>query len=104
MYGNFEDQLPDGVAKEKYPEAYRLAKSQHNLNVWTFNKAIIGTNPGRWSLFPENDDTDVDIRAFITSSKVKDTSDKAENIIKLGDFAVFTSFLKRIIGSAAGGS
>ncbi|PPA05185.1 SIR2 family protein [Pseudomonas sp. MWU12-2312b] len=104
MYGNFEDQFPDGIAKEKYPEAYRLAKNQHNLNIWTFNKAIIGTNPGRWSLFPENDDADVDIRAFITSSKVDDTSDKTENIIKLGDFAVFTSFLKRIIGSTAGGS
>lgn len=104
MYGNFEDQLPDGVAKEKYPAAYRLAKNQHNLNIWTFNKAIIGTNPGRWSLFPENDDADVDIRAFITSSKVDATSDKTENIIKLGDFAVFTSFLKRIIGSTAGGN
>ncbi|MBX7276204.1 SIR2 family protein [Pseudomonas sp. ERGC3:01] len=104
MYGHFEDQLPDGVAKEKYPEAYRLAKNQHNLNIWTFNKAIIGTNPGRWSLFPENDDADVDIRAFITSSKVDDASERTENIIKLGDFAVFTSFLKRIIGSTAGGS
>lgn len=104
MYGSFEDQLPGGVAREKYPEAYRLAKNQHNLNVWTFNKAIIGTNLGRWSLLPEYDDSDADIRAFISSSKIDDTSDKKENIIKLGDFAVFTSFLKRIIGSAAGGA
>lgn len=104
MYGSFEGQLPNGEAKENYPEAYRLAKNQHNLNIWTFDKAIIGTNPGRWSLFPENDDADVDIKAFVTSSKIENTSDKMQNIVKLGDFAVFTSFLKRIIGSSAGGS
>ena len=53
--------------------------------------------------FLKNDDADVDIRAFVTSSKIDEESDKTENVIKLGDFAVFTSFLKRIIGSAAGG-
>ncbi|MCR8931610.1 SIR2 family protein [Pseudomonas sp. S11A4] len=104
MYGDFEDQLPEGVVRERYPEAYRLAKNQHNLNIWTFNKAIIGTTPGRWSLSPEYDDADTDLRAFISSSKIDDTSDRKENVIKLGDFAVFASFLKRIIGSTVGGA
>lgn len=102
MYGDFEDKPADGEAKERYPEAYRLAKNQHNLNVWTFDKAIIGTNLGRWSLFPENDDADSDIKAFVFSSKIDGTTGRNEDVVKLGDFAVFTSFLKRIIGSVAG--
>ncbi|MCZ8488371.1 hypothetical protein O9992_17200 [Vibrio lentus] len=31
----------DEGKKERYPEAYRLAKKRHNLNIWTFDKAII---------------------------------------------------------------
>ncbi|MGY1889301.1 SIR2 family protein [Pseudomonas jessenii] len=102
MYDEFNTQLPDGAIRERYPEAYRLAKNQHNLNIWTFNKAIIGTNPGRWALLPESDDADVDIRSFVTSSKSTDGTEKTEHAVKLGDFAVFTSFLKRLIGSATG--
>lgn len=33
---------------ERYPSAYRLAKKQHNLNVWTYDQAIIGTNLAEW--------------------------------------------------------
>ncbi|MDE1168499.1 MAG: SIR2 family protein [Pseudomonas sp.] len=104
MYGNFEEQISDDAAKEKYPEAYRLAKNQHNLNIWTFDKAIIGTNLGRWYPLPGNDDTDIDIRTFITSVNNDAKSGKTESLVKLGDFAIFTSFLKRIIGSAVGES
>ncbi|ANI54314.1 SIR2 family protein [Pseudomonas sp. DR 5-09] len=104
MYGDFEESLSATEQKERYPEAYRLAKNQHNLNVWTFNKAIIGTNIGRWALFPESDDSDVDIKAFVTSSTSGDESGRTVSSVKLGDFSVFTSFLKRIIGSAQGGS
>lgn len=102
MFGDYEEKLPDDSLREKYPEAYRLARNQHNLNIWTYDKAIIGTNPGSWSRDPLLDDADVDIKAFINLSKANDPSGTTNCHIKLGDFAVFTSFLKRIIGSPVG--
>lgn len=77
----------DSNNAERYPNAYRLAKAQHNLNIWTFDKAIIGTNPGFW-LRAKKDDDDLDLVKFTDH----------ESKIKLGDFAVFTDFLKKIIG------
>ena len=102
MFGDFEDKISDHPPKEKYPEAYRLAKNQHNLNIWTFDKAIIGTNLGHWHLFPGSEDADLDIRKFIDTVKNDDLPTKTQSFVKLGDFATFTNFLKRIIGSAAG--
>lgn len=84
---------------ERYPDAYRLAKKQHNLNIWTFDKAIIGTNLGDWKKSQNADDEDVDIASFITSTNKANTSDEYEDIVKLGDFSVFTSFLKKMIGT-----
>ncbi len=72
---------------ERYPKANKLAKDRHNLNIWTFDKAIIGTNIGDWKIQKTSDDTD--IKQFITP----------ENNVKLGNFAVFTDFLKMLIGN-----
>ncbi|WPC45512.1 hypothetical protein [Serratia marcescens] len=63
MYGDY---YIDG--NEKYPEAYRLAKNQHNLNIWTNDAAIIGTNYGKW-FYNENNDDDKEIFRFIKKSK-----------------------------------
>ena len=101
MYGDFDESLPDGSLREKYPEAYRLARNQHNLNVWTFDKAIIGTNTGAWQPL-DNDDADFDITSFIVSNRTDEPSVKMQHRVKLGDFAIFTSFLKRLIGLPAG--
>lgn len=73
---------------ERYPKANKLAKDRHNLNIWTFDKAIIGTNIGDWKTLKSSDDND--IKQFITPDN--------ENV-KLGDFAIFTDFLKMLIGS-----
>ncbi len=100
MFGNHEDDT-EGKAVEKYPEAYRLAKNQHNLNIWTFNKAIIGTNLGSWSNFTLSD-TDPDLQRFIHSSTASNNSGKVESLVKLGDFAEFTNFLKTLIGLQVG--
>lgn len=99
MFGNFETEATDSeVVLERYPEAYRLAKNQHNLNIWTFDRAIIGTNIGNW-MVPTNpqEEADGDLRQFISTSG----SDSNSNIrqIKMGDFAIFADFLKTIIGS-----
>lgn len=99
MYDRYEYLSESDALVEKYPAAYRLAENQHNLNIWTFDKAIIGTNLGCWRKVPDKDDGDLDLSKFICSNKKTDGSDGTENLIKLGDFAIFTDFLKKIIGT-----
>lgn len=75
---------------ERYSKANKLALDRHNLNVWTFDKAIIGTNFGDWRKQKSTDDNDI-LRFIITEEEVVK--------LKLGDFAVFTDFLKMLIGN-----
>lgn len=100
MYDQYECEIEgtDNLA-ERYPDAYRIAKKQHNLNIWTFDKAIIGTNLGCWNKTLARDDDDVDLLNFICSEKKTDGTDESEDLIKLGDFKEFTNFLKKIIGT-----
>lgn len=85
---------------ERYPDAYKFAQEQHNLNIWTYDKAIIGTSLGEWDLSLNKDDDNSEILKFVHTSK-KDGDDKEkETIVKLGDFSEFTMFLKEIIGMA----
>ena len=94
MYGEYLD-----AGEPKYPKAYELAQNQHNLNIWTFDKAIIGTNVGEWKM-PENDeDIDADIMAFIEATEDAEGNASHNRLIKLGDFSKFTDFLKRTIGA-----
>jgi hypothetical protein len=99
MYEKYNFPEKDGVESERYPEAYRLAKGQHNLNVWTFDKAIIGTNIGSWCTGKESNEAENEIIEFIEKYTDKDGNPTGKNIIKLGDFLQFTSFLKRMIGN-----
>jgi hypothetical protein len=87
----------EGELIESYPEAYRLANDRHNLNIWTYDKAIIGTNVGCWSN-AKTDEDDPDIRSFVHSSE-GDEQGNVNTLIKLGDFSELTSFLQKIIGS-----
>lgn len=84
---------------ERYPDAYKLAMKQHNLNIWTFDKAIIGTSLGEWNKTLNKDDEDIDILKFIHSNTIDDGSDDICNLVKLGDFSELTIFLKEIIGN-----
>lgn len=93
MFGNYEE-LESGKAVEKYQEAYRLAKRQHNLNIWTFDKAIIGTNVGKWGDSLYGDDSANDLKPFVSED-----DQPTKRLVKLGDFNVFTDFLKKIIGT-----
>lgn len=74
--------------EERYHKAYELAKSRHNLNLWTFDKSIIGTSEGDWKIIKNSDDPE--IQQFIIKDKT--------TLVKLGDFSVFTDFLKMLIG------
>lgn len=95
MYGEFEEN-----GKPRYPKAYDLAERQHNLNIWTFDKAIIGTNVGKWIMSDNEEAIEADIAAFVESVADGKTgvSDQEKNI-KLGDFSKFAEFLKRTIGA-----
>ena len=70
LYGKFEHANADGSVRECYPEAYRLAKHQHNLNIWSFDKAIIGTKVGRW-IWSQDNEEDVDLTQFLETRLVK---------------------------------
>ena len=83
---------------ERYPEAYKLAKNQHNLNIWTFDKAIIGTNLGPWAMRHLDDDSDTDLLKFIDVEQDQEGS-PPRHLIKLGDFSALTDFLQKIIGT-----
>lgn len=97
MFDTYEKSSVDGVAVERYPAAYKLAKKQHNLNVWTFDKAIIGTNIGGWRVAStSHEDAESDLAHFVT--RLKGEGQDAITTVKLGDFEVFSQFLKRIIG------
>lgn len=88
MFGSYHfDDL-----SERYPNAYKLAKKQHNLNIWTDDKAIVGTSLGEWSVVNKSED-DVDLISFIL------TDSFGKKKLTLGNFSVFTEFLKKIIGS-----
>jgi len=100
MYDRYEKTDGADNLVERYPDAYRLAEKQHNLNIWTFDKAIIGTNLGYWRRAPSQDDGDLDILRFVCQDKPADGSDGADDLIKLGNFSIFTDFLKKIIGTS----
>lgn len=91
MYEGYKDQTDS----DRYPEAYRLAKKQHNLNIWTFDHAIIGTNSGAWVKSTNDDDDEVELQQFVHTA----TDDATPILVKLGDFSEFTKFLQKIIGS-----
>ncbi|MBN5268192.1 SIR2 family protein [Serratia ureilytica] len=94
LFDTYDYSQPDSDEKiERYPEAYRLAKNQHNLNIWTYDRAIIGTNYGDWRKPLNNEDDDKEILNFI------DTTKGTAPLVKFGDFSVFTDFLQKIIGS-----
>ena len=98
MYETYETKAEsDGIVKERYPDAYRLAKNQHNLNIWTYDRAIIGTNLGYW-LDGNRDDVDPDLLDFILKNTAPSGTSNDQIHLKLGDFSVFTYFLKKIIG------
>ena len=101
QFGTFELSKDEGVGL-RYPKAYELAERQHNLNVWTYDQAIIGTNLGEWKLTKNSDDEDKDIKLFVYPVKIEGESGASRPNVKLGDFAEFTNFLKKFIGSGVG--
>lgn len=103
MYGEYEKENAAGEIVESYKEAYKLAKRQHNLNIWTSDKAIIGTNVGQWHRLPNKDDNDNDLLQFILHEVVTEDPYISRDLIKLGDFSIFTDFLKKIIGPTKDG-
>jgi hypothetical protein len=101
QFGSFNLSAAEGGGL-RYPKAYKLAEKQHNLNVWTFDRAIIGTNLCDWKSSKNEDDEDKDIRRFVIEEKIEGESPTWKYNVKLGNFSEFTTFLKQFIGSDAG--
>lgn len=102
MFGNHKKKADNDNLIESYPEAFKLAKKQHNLNIWAFDKAIIGTNLGSWKTPTNKDEKDTELLTFIERKEIAEDPPRHQDVVRLGDFAVFTEFLKKIIGTTGG--
>lgn len=86
MFGNMKTDN-----KENYPKGVEIAQKRHNISLWTNDEAIIGTNQGKWSMMPKDEN---DTLTHFTAK------DKTTNDIhtKIGDFKVISAFLSSLIG------
>ena len=87
---------------ERYPNAYKLAKQLHNLNIWTDDKAIIGTNMRAWGSISRPDEEDDELLKFIKQDLIEGRTTAHTNKIELGNFSVFADFLQTMIGNSIG--
>ncbi len=92
LYGTFSYE-DNGNLVQRYPNAYQHAIKQHNLNVWTEDRAIIGTVEGTWH---NEDDIDSEFSEFI--EKIEKGSDEQNVSVKIGDFEIFSDYLVSLIG------
>lgn len=97
MFGDYLD-----GKEERYPNAYQLAKELHNLNIWTSDQAIIGTNIRPWGHVKNVDDEDEEILLFIKPDLIKGQTAPDIGRVELGNFAIFADFLQTMIGNQIG--
>lgn len=97
MFDSFSYENEKKEVGQRYSEAYKLAANRHNLNIWTFDKAIIGTNLANWK--SNNIIENKELEIFIENKPKNGAGSELETNIKLGDFNVFGNFLKTLIGS-----
>lgn len=97
MHGSYSYNEKDPKKNiDRYPNAYKYASKQHNLNIWTEDKAIIGTVERCW--INENDDIDKDFSEFIKIIKEED-SDECRAKVNIGNFSILSDFLISLIGN-----
>ena len=98
MFDTYSFENAEHEIVDRYHKAYELAKDRPNLNIWTYNMAIIGTNPGKWKkMKPSEEDAILNFCKPETIS-IAGELDTIETRIKLGDFNIFAEFLKTLIG------
>jgi hypothetical protein len=98
MFDTFMKETTPGTFEERYFKAYKLAEKRPNLNVWTFDKAIIGTNIGEWKIGKYTEEQSILDFIEVKTITVPGSTDKVETFVKLGNFRTFTDFLKTLIG------
>jgi len=98
MFDTYSFENAKHEIEDRYHKAYELARDRPNLNIWTYNKAIIGTNLGEWKKIKQTEEEA--ILNFIESETISivGVPDTIETRIKLGDFNKFAEFLKTLIG------
>jgi len=87
-----------GDTENRYPNAYNLAEKRPNLNIWTFDKAIIGTIHGEWKKMKPTDEQAILKFIETRTIPVAGSTDVIETTLKLGNFKTFAEFLKTLIG------
>ncbi|KQC07734.1 MAG: hypothetical protein APR54_00650 [Candidatus Cloacimonas sp. SDB] len=97
MNGKHKFKNGDNNFIERYPKAYKHANKQHNLNIWSKDRAVIGTIEGKWEK-GEN----VEESGLLTFIETKQNSAGAvpdQTLVKIEDFSLFTDFLVSLIGN-----
>jgi hypothetical protein len=98
MYDNMMYEDKDGKLNNRYEKACLLGQNRHNLSIWAFDEAIIGTNRGKWKIIKESDDKEY--LRFIKEYEVDNAGNKEIfHKFQLGDFSIFSDFLQSLIGS-----
>lgn len=93
----------DGNQIPRYERAFSCAKERLNLSAWCFDEAVIGGVQGTWRvLVPDSlDEGNLGDAIAPTNAEIQGEGEPgAVNYhFKLGDFAIFGSFLQALIGS-----
>jgi len=85
----------------KYEKAIKLAEKRHNLSLWAFDKAAIGTKIGKWEvpISKALEEDEVYQHSVETEAlKVDDSSGAIKHTLELGDFIVLGKYLQSMIG------
>lgn len=98
MFDTYMTKDADDNDIERYPNAFKLAENRSNLNIWTFDKAIIGTNSGEWKMMKPTEERSILDFIETKTISVPGGADTTSCHVKLGDFAIFADFLNRLIG------
>lgn len=96
MFGTHQFVQEGNQIIDRYPVAYRKAERQHNLNIWSDDKAVIGTNVSLWKTSKSSSDSQ--IQKFVENVVTEDDKTIVSSNIKLGDFKVLSDFLRSLIG------
>lgn len=85
---------------ENYPTAVNIASKRHNLSLWAFDEAIIGTNPGKWDHSSNSSDMK-EFDSFINKETDAVTGETSISV-QLGNFKIFSNFISSLIGYSEG--
>jgi len=97
MHGKYKFKNGDNNLIERYPKAFKHANKQHNLNIWSKDRAVIGTIEGKWKKGENVEEPE--LLTFIETKQDSSGALPDQTLVKIGDFSLFTDFLISLIGN-----